>query len=144
MAGLHPQLAADCLVLGRFELCHVLLMPDANYPWFILVPDRDDISEIFQLSDIDQQRLMVESSLFGKLLYNEFSADKLNIAALGNVVPQLHIHHVVRYQSDPAWPAPIWGAVAARPYDNDSLNRLIEKTCTAIAAEPGLGFSRSV
>lgn len=141
MTILHPQLAADCLVLGRFELCHVLLMKDANYPWFILVPDREDISEIFQLSEIDRQRLMLESSVFGELLYREFEADKLNIAALGNVVPQLHIHHVVRYQSDAAWPAPVWGKVPAQTYSPEQLTEVSERIIRALDEVPELGFT---
>jgi diadenosine tetraphosphate (Ap4A) HIT family hydrolase len=141
MTILHPQLAADCLVLGRFELCHVLLMKDANYPWFILVPDREDIREIFQLSEIDRQRLMLESSVFGELLYREFEADKLNIAALGNVVPQLHIHHVVRYQSDAAWPAPVWGKVPAQTYSPEQLTEVSERIIRALEEVPELGFN---
>lgn len=111
MAELHPQLEKDCLLLGQFELCKLLLMKDANYPWFILVPDRQAVTEIYQLDEADQQQLMRESSIMAKLLVEDFSADKVNIAALGNVVPQLHVHHVARYQDDPAWPAPVWGGV---------------------------------
>ncbi len=84
-------------------------MCDANYPWFILVPNRDNISEIHQLSADDQSQLLKESSLLAESLLESFQGDKMNIAALGNIVPQLHIHYVVRYQNDPAWPAPIVG-----------------------------------
>jgi diadenosine tetraphosphate (Ap4A) HIT family hydrolase len=83
-------------VVGRFSLCHLLLMNDANYPWFILVPDRQNISEIFQLSPVDRQLLTEESSCLAESLAQTFAADKINIAALGNMVPQLHIHHIVR------------------------------------------------
>jgi diadenosine tetraphosphate (Ap4A) HIT family hydrolase len=116
MAELHPQLRKDCLLIGRFTLCHLLLMQDANYPWFILVPDREGIREIYELSEADQVQLLRESSQLSALLATRFRADKLNIAALGNVVPQLHVHHIVRYRDDPAWPAPVWGRVPARPY----------------------------
>ncbi len=116
MVDLHPQLLQDCQVIGRFSLCYLLLMDDANYPWFILVPDREDISEIYQLTEDEQQQLMRESSHLAKVLTQQFQAHKLNIAALGNVVPQLHIHHVVRYRHDGAWPAPVWGQAAAVPY----------------------------
>lgn len=85
-------------------------MNDAHWPWFILLPDRPDITEIYQLSVPDQQRLMAESSMVSRLLATAFRADKINIAALGNVVPQLHIHHIVRHRNDPAWPAPVWGS----------------------------------
>ena len=116
MATIHPQLMQDCQLLGKFTLCHLLLMRDANYPWCILVPDRDDISEIHQLSETDQQQLLRESSLLSVSMESAFSPDKLNIAALGNVVPQLHLHHIARYRSDAAWPAPVWGRVPAKPY----------------------------
>jgi len=121
---LHPQLADDCIVLGKLDLCAVLLMPDANYPWLILVPQRQGISEIYQLSDADQQLLMRESSQLSRVLSTMFEADKMNVAALGNMVPQLHIHHIVRYKTDVAWPAPVWGAVPAKAYDEASLLKL--------------------
>jgi len=126
MAELHPQLQKDCLLIGRFTLCRLLLMQDANYPWFILVPDREGIREIFQLSEADQTQLLRESSRLSALLAERFHADKLNIAALGNIVPQLHVHHVVRYRNDPAWPAPVWGRLPARPYTPESLAGVLE------------------
>ncbi|MFP3874136.1 MAG: HIT domain-containing protein [Thiohalophilus sp.] len=125
MTNIDPKLAADCLLLGKFPLSHLLLMQDANYPWFILVPDRVNIQEIYQLPAEDQRQLLYESSLLGESLMKGFMGDKLNIAALGNVVPQLHLHHIVRYQSDPAWPAPVWGKVPVRPYDADLLEQVI-------------------
>ena len=96
-------------------------MNDANWPWFILVPDRPDIVEIHQLDPKDQWQLMQESSLLATRLAAHFHADKLNIAALGNIVPQLHVHHIVRHRTDPAWPAPEWGRLAPRPYGEEEL-----------------------
>lgn len=126
MFELHPQLAKDCQLIGRFTLCHLLLMRDANYPWCILVPDRAGITEIYQLSAEDQQQLMRESSLLASSMATLFAADKMNIAALGNIVPQLHIHHIVRQRTDPAWPAPVWGKLPARSYtDADLENTLL-------------------
>ena len=116
MFQLHPQLAKDCRDLGRLGLCRLLLMDDANYPWFILVPEREGISEIHALQDADRARLCEESALLSRALVKGFAPDKLNIAALGNVVPQLHVHHIVRYKHDPAWPAPVWGKLPPRPY----------------------------
>ena len=127
MAHIHPQLANDCLVLGRFPLCHFLLVKDANYPWFILVPDRDDIQEIYQLSERDQNQLLIESSELSSKLMQIFNGDKFNIAALGNQVPQLHLHHIVRYKTDPAWPGPVWGKVPARAYSDLQLDDIILK-----------------
>ena len=127
MGAIHAQLLSDCLVLGRFNLCHLLLVEDANYPWFILVPDRDSIEEIYQLSSEDQVQLLVESSLLSERLMQVFKGDKLNIAALGNQVPQLHLHHIVRYKTDPAWPAPVWGKVASKPYSEFEITDLLSK-----------------
>jgi diadenosine tetraphosphate (Ap4A) HIT family hydrolase len=132
VAVIHAQLQADCLVIGRFPLCHLLLSRDANYPWCILVPDREDVSEIHQLSDADQQQLIRESSQLARVLEKTFSPDKLNIAALGNIVPQLHLHHIVRYRNDPSWPAPVWGRVAPRPYGERQLAALLEKLGTEL------------
>lgn len=129
---LHPQLAKDCVLLGQFLLSDLLLMNDANYPWFILVPRRADVSEIYHLSLQDQQQLIVESSVLASNLVDIFDADKINIAALGNVVPQLHIHHVVRSQQDPAWPAPVWGRVTAIPYSSAQIEELRERVNTLL------------
>jgi len=127
VAEIHAQLQADCLAIGRFPLCYLLLSRDANYPWCILVPDREGITEIHQLTDAEQQQLIRESSRLARALEKAFSPDKLNIAALGNIVPQLHIHHLVRYRTDPAWPAPVWGKVAPRPYGEQQLAALLGK-----------------
>ena len=109
MYKLHRQLKQDTFYLGHLKLCDVLLMNDARYPWVILVPRRENITEVFQLSDADQYLLSTESAFVAKQLSSLVVADKMNVAALGNIVSQLHIHHVARYQTDEAWPAPIWG-----------------------------------
>jgi diadenosine tetraphosphate (Ap4A) HIT family hydrolase len=124
MFELHPQLAADCETLGRFELCRLLLMNDANYPWCILVPERAGVREIYELAPVDQQQLLRESSALAAGMARVFDADKMNVAALGNVVPQLHVHHIVRHTSDPAWPAPVWGKVPVRPYTSAELQEV--------------------
>lgn len=125
MFELHPRLAEDTLVIGDFPLSRLLLMNDASYPWFILVPRRAGIREIFELRDDDQLQLLKESSQLAMVLSRIFEADKLNIAALGNLVPQLHIHHIVRYRSDRAWPQPVWGLYPAKPYSK----RALQETC---------------
>jgi diadenosine tetraphosphate (Ap4A) HIT family hydrolase len=140
MTTLHPQLAQDTVELGRFPLCRVLLMRDANYPWALLVPDRDGVSEIFQLSEADQQQLMRESSFLARSLENEFAGDKLNIAALGNIVPQLHVHHIVRYKTDAAWPAPVWGRVPALAYDESELRALAKKLSDVLQNDSTIEF----
>ncbi len=121
---LHPQLEKDCFIIGQLPLCAVLLLNDSNYPWFILVPQREDITEIHQLSEADQQQLMRESSMLASCIEKEFNADKINIAALGNMVPQLHVHHIVRYKTDPAWPAPVWGKHCSVKYSNIEVNAI--------------------
>lgn len=118
---LDKQLQRDAALLGRYPLCLLLMSRDANYPWFILVPQRQDIREIYQLSSKDQQQLLVESTDLSRVLMDVFAGDKLNLAALGNQVPQLHIHHIVRYRKDAAWPMPVWGAVAAAEYSGDEM-----------------------
>ncbi len=134
MAALHQQLAKDCLLLGHFPLSRLLLMNDSNYPWFILVPDRDDVSEIYQLADADQALLLQESSALSACLMQVFNGDKLNVAALGNIVPQLHVHHIVRYKNDSAWPAPVWGKFPARPYTEEQLAALTQQVLPALPA----------
>ncbi len=135
MIDLHPQLLKDAIILGRFELCILLLINDSNYPWFILVPDRDNVEEIYQLKKNDQQTLLEESSLLSQVLAKVFSADKLNIAALGNIVPQLHIHHIVRYKNDPAWPAPVWGKHPAVSYTEQAVADIKEKVAQALSGK---------
>ena len=129
--SLHPQLANDCIVIGHFKLCQVLLMNDVQYPWFILVPQREGIQEIYQLSTDDQQQLWQESAIFAAAIQHLFNADKLNIAALGNMVPQLHLHHIVRYKSDVAWPKPIWGFKPAKSYDEQEISNIVTKLQSA-------------
>jgi diadenosine tetraphosphate (Ap4A) HIT family hydrolase len=133
LADIHPQLRNDCLILGHLELCHLLLLRDANYPWLILVPDREAITEIHQLDEADQQQLMRESVLLSRALETAFSPDKLNIAALGNIVPQCHVHHIVRYRTDVAWPAPVWGRVPVKAYSEDALAGVVAKLKQALS-----------
>lgn len=135
---LHSQLSKDCIIVGSFQFNIVLLVNDKHYPWFILVPQKSNIKEIYQLSQQEQQRLLAESSRFSKAIQSIFNADKLNIAALGNMVPQLHIHHIVRYQSDKAWPGPIWGVEPAQEYTQTEIAQVIAQLKTASIA--GLQF----
>jgi diadenosine tetraphosphate (Ap4A) HIT family hydrolase len=137
---LDPRLQNDTLLLGHFPLSLLLLMNDRSYPWLILVPQRPDIREIYELSLLDRQQLLSESCLLGETLTALFRPDKLNVAALGNVVPQLHLHHVVRYRSDPAWPAPVWGrapAVAYRPEQVAALRGQLLPRLPEFTAAPG-------
>ncbi|MBS4051880.1 MAG: HIT domain-containing protein [Methylomonas sp.] len=113
---LHPRLHQDTFLVGHFALCKILLMNDKHYPWAILVPQRPDITEIYQLEPGDRQQLLEESCRLAEALVALYHPDKLNIAAIGNLVPQLHLHHVARYRTDIAWPGPVWGKFAASAY----------------------------
>ena len=124
MFTLHPQLDQDCEIIGDYPLSRLLLLNDRQYPWVILVPRRENISEIYQLSESDQLQLQKESSNVLAAMAKHFSADKMNVAALGNVVPQLHIHHIARFKDDPAWPKPVWGVVPAKAYTKTEIDRL--------------------
>lgn len=126
---LHPRLAAGCILVGRLPLSLLLLLNDARYPWFILVPRRRDISEVFQLSGPDQKQLWQESALLARNLMHSFHADKINIGALGNLVPQLHVHHIARFTTDPAWPGPVWGHSAAQPYQKHGIAERVGMAC---------------
>ncbi|MGF6392508.1 HIT domain-containing protein [Pseudomonas plecoglossicida] len=110
------RLQQDTCVLGDFPLCRLLLSKDANYPWFILVPRREAVSELFDLSQEDQAQFWKETTYLAEVLKHEFSADKMNVATLGNVVSQMHMHVIVRHQQDAAWPAPVWGKLPAIEY----------------------------
>jgi diadenosine tetraphosphate (Ap4A) HIT family hydrolase len=124
---LHPRLVADCHALGQFALCTALVMDDARFPWVILVPQRPDIREIFELREDEQAQVWRESSLLARAMMRACRGDKFNLAALGNVVPQLHIHHIVRRIGDAAWPAPVWGRGEAVPYEAEALRGLFER-----------------
>jgi diadenosine tetraphosphate (Ap4A) HIT family hydrolase len=124
MFTLDPRLHQDTVALGDFPLSRLLLMNDARYPWFILVPRREDVSELFQLDAADQRALWQETTWLAETLKDLFGADKLNVANLGNVVSQLHMHVIVRRRSDDAWPGPVWGkhpALAYRPEQIDEI-----------------------
>lgn len=124
MFELDPRLQADTWVLGDFPLCRLLLSKDANYPWLILVPRRAATTEIFELNEAEQARLAVETAQLAEGMKTALKADKINVAALGNVVAQLHVHVIARYTADPAWPAPVWGKVPAVEYRPEQLDAL--------------------
>jgi len=125
--ALDPRLAADTFVVGETPLSQVLLMNDARYPWLILVPWRCDITEPFELSEADQAQLWRESMRLGGAMKAHFAANKLNIAALGNQVAQLHVHHIARFHADDAWPGPVWGVGSAVPYSEAARNALMNE-----------------
>jgi diadenosine tetraphosphate (Ap4A) HIT family hydrolase len=121
---LHPQLHADTVTVCDLALSRLLVMNDANFPWLILVPRRAGLSEIFDLGE-EQVTLLNEVSLLSRTLKEVTRCDKLNVAAIGNVVPQLHIHIVARRKDDALWPKPVWGAAAPRTYDPATLKDFV-------------------
>lgn len=135
MFELHPQLAADSIVIGRFDLSLLLLSKDANYPWCILVPQVEDVFEIHHLSDEEQIQLIRESSRLSEVMTSLFDAHKMNIAGLGNVVRQLHVHHIARFEDDAAWPQPIWGKLPMKPYEPAQLAERIKRIQNALVGE---------
>ncbi|WP_017906035.1 HIT family protein [Pseudomonas asplenii] len=137
MFVLDSRLQQDTLPMGDFPLCRLLLSNDSNYPWFILVPRRAEISEVFELDAADQAQLWQETNALAQALKQVFKADKMNVAALGNVVSQLHMHVIVRHRGDAAWPAPVWGKHPARPYAEVEVAEIRERLKAALAE----GFS---
>lgn len=128
---LNPRLEGDSLPVLDLPLCAVRLMKDANYPWLLLMPRKPDLVEIIDLTELDQQQLMREIALTSQVLRDVTECEKLNVGALGNQVPQLHVHIIARFRADAAWPGPIWGVVPPRPYEDDADKHLIDRLRTA-------------
>jgi len=122
---LDPQLARDTAPVGNLLLSRVLLNEDSNYPWLILVPRRAGMVELIDLDETDRIRLTGEIALASQALRTITGCDKLNIAALGNVVRQLHIHVIARFRTDAAWPNPVWNVVPRRPYETSACDKLM-------------------
>ena len=131
---LHPQLADDTHPLASFTLCELRLMDDANYPWLILVPRIADATELIDLDADQRHRLTDEIDIVARALRGLLQPDKLNVAALGNMVPQLHVHVIARFRDDPGWPAPVWGRAAARPYTPEELVQRVALFAGALQA----------
>lgn len=131
---LHPQLSADTFDVMRLLLCRVLLMNDTTYPWLILVPERDAVREVHELTPGDQQQLMAEITLATRCLQRLVKADKMNVAALGNMVPQLHVHVIARFETDAAWPGPVWGKQPAKPYADADAAKFLADVKRALEA----------
>jgi diadenosine tetraphosphate (Ap4A) HIT family hydrolase len=130
---LHPQLADDTHPVATWPLCELRLMDDANHPWLILVPRVLEATELLDLSPAQQAELMREVTVASRALQAAFKPHKLNVAALGNLVPQLHVHVIARYKDDIAWPRPVWGMAAAQPYAPEALVRRMEALRAVLA-----------
>jgi len=123
--SLNSQLEGDTIDIGDLPLCRVLVIKDAHYPWLLLVPRRPDIVEIIDLGEVEQAQLMTEISRVSRALKDVTKCEKLNIAALGNVVPQLHVHVIAHRSSDVAWPRPVWGAAPPLAHDPEEIQHFI-------------------
>jgi diadenosine tetraphosphate (Ap4A) HIT family hydrolase len=134
--ALDPQLERDTVEIVDMPLCRALLINDANYPWLLLVPRRHHIVEIIDLDAIEQAQLMGEIAHAARSLKAITRCDKINVAALGNVVPQLHVHVVARSRGDAAWPKPVWGAVPPRAYADDALQALLSSLRQRLSLTP--------
>ena len=124
---LHKQLQQDTIDIGDLPLSRVLVVKDAHYPWLMLVPRRPDIIDIIDLDEVAQAQLMTEINRVSRALKEVTRCDKLNVAALGNVVPQLHVHIIARRKTDAAWPRPIWGVMPPLAHDAEEVQRFISE-----------------
>nr|CAM74071.1 Histidine triad (HIT) protein [Magnetospirillum gryphiswaldense MSR-1] len=137
MFELHPRLKADTIPVIDWPLCRILLMNECAWPWLVLVPRRHGITEIHELDAGDREMLIQEIAAASNRLQNLSGADKMNVAALGNMVPQLHIHIIARFKDDPAWPKPVFGFQAPNPYDAEFLAEHMQQMVDALADGPG-------
>lgn len=126
-------LAEDCHFITELKLSRLLLMDNQDYPWCILVPRISGIREIHELTDSQQQQLLAESSRLARTMMELFNGEKMNVAALGNMVPQLHVHHIVRKHTDKAWPHPVWGFGQPSPYRADEVAKVGSALLAALA-----------
>ena len=134
--SLDPQLERDSVALGNLMLCQARLMNDANYPWLLLLPRRANATEITDLVAADRAQLMQEIAQSADALKSETACLKINVAAIGNMVTQLHVHIVARFRTDAAWPKPVWGHLPPRAYDGAALQKLAAALRTRLAMAP--------
>ncbi|WP_395794241.1 HIT domain-containing protein [Aquimonas sp.] len=131
---LDPPLAAGSVTVSDLSLCQLRLMNDARFPWLLLVPRRDGLRELFDLPAFDQAQVLIDLNRAAAALQAVATPDKLNIGALGNIVPQLHIHLIARFVGDPAWPGPVWGQGSAVAYTEEALQAQLAALRAALEA----------
>ena len=130
--ALDERLARDSRLLIRIGLCELRLQNDRRWPWLVLVPQRSGMSEVFELTPLDQAMLTFEMNMVATALKSATGATKINVGALGNIVRQLHVHVIARNEGDAAWPGPVWGHGSAEPYDDDEMEELINRILEAL------------
>ncbi|WP_148252652.1 HIT domain-containing protein [Aidingimonas lacisalsi] len=126
------RLLRDSIEITDLSLCHVRLMNDVRFPWLVLIPRRADVQEVYELDEQDQAQLWREATTLGQAMMISLGGDKLNLASLGNMVAQLHVHAIVRRRGDQAWPGPVWGHGDPTPYDETELTRMHERLLTLL------------
>ncbi|SDO51157.1 Diadenosine tetraphosphate (Ap4A) hydrolase [Halomonas shengliensis] len=126
------RLVEDSYPVTELPLCQLRLMNDTRFPWLVLIPRRRGVSEVFELDEADQQQLWREAGRLGRAFKTLMEADKLNVASLGNLVPQLHLHLVLRREGDAAWPGPVWGQGEAEHYDLDALAAMRDRVLAMV------------
>jgi diadenosine tetraphosphate (Ap4A) HIT family hydrolase len=131
---LDARLAGDTELVASLGLCQLRIMKDSRWPWFMLVPQRNGLSEVFELTPLDQTLLTFETNMVAAALKKATAAEKINVAAIGNIVRQLHVHIVARFEGDPNWPAPIWGFGKAEPYEDTAKHSLIKSLTENLAS----------
>lgn len=132
--ALHPDLVRDTIEIARLPLCRVGLMNDATYPWLVLSPMLPALRDFHDVPPAHHVALMEEIGRASRALQQVYKPDKMNVAALGNATPQLHIHVIARFAGDPAWAKPVWGIVPAKPYEPAALGETIAKIRKALTA----------
>jgi diadenosine tetraphosphate (Ap4A) HIT family hydrolase len=123
---LNQQIEEDSIFIDDLPLCKFLLMNDSNYPWFLLIPRIDNIKELYDLSESNRAQLDFETVEVSKFIQSSFKPEKINIASLGNIVPQFHVHIIARYMDDISWPNPVWGKFPFNKYKSDQSERLLK------------------
>ena len=131
---LDRNLERDTIPVARWALSRILLMNDANFPWLVIVPERPGLRDLHDLLPNDLATLTDEIVRASRALQGLFKPDKMNVAALGNMVPQLHVHVIARFDNDPAWPKPVWNALPAKPYDPAAAEELVADLHSAFLA----------
>ncbi len=140
--SLHPRLAAGSVFVCDLALSRLVLMNNSRFPWLLLVPRLADVTEIVDLAEPDQQTLWREIAQISRLLREMFEPDKLNVASIGNLVPQLHVHLIARFQHDEAWPKPTFGFAPPLPYPPDELEALTRRICSGLEAQKSAECAR--
>lgn len=121
---LHDMLEADTIFIKDLPLCRLVLMNNTNHPWCILVPRVDEVVDVYQMDWQDQQQYLNESSMLCEVMMQLFPGTKMNVAALGNICPQLHVHHIVRFEDDIDWPHPVWGRTQSVGYSPEKIEEI--------------------